>query len=68
MPEMIKFCGNQYIVLKRVENYIVEGKQGKRINPKNTVILDGVLCDGKWHGGCDRTCFPLWREKWLKRV
>ena len=68
MPEMLKFCGKQFKVLKRVENYIVEGEEPRSIKPKNTVILDGVFCDGSWHGGCDRTCFCLWREKWLKKV
>jgi len=68
MPEMLKFCGKKYKVLKRVEKYIVEGKQTRSIRPKNTVILDGVFCDGSWHGGCDRTCYCLWREKWLKRI
>jgi hypothetical protein len=34
---------------------------------KNTVLLDGVLCDG-WGGACDRSCFFFWREAWLKRV
>ena len=68
MPEMLKFCGKKFKVLKRVEKYIVEGTVGKRVRMKNTVILDGAFCDGSWHGGCDRTCFALWREKWLKRV
>ena len=68
MPEMLKFCGNKFKVLKRVEKYIVEGEQSRSIRPKNTVMLDGVFCDGSWHGGCDRTCYCLWREKWLKRV
>lgn len=68
MPEMLKFCGKQFKVLKRVEKYIVEGKEPRSIKPKNTVMLDGVFCDGSWHGGCDRTCYCLWREKWLNRV
>lgn len=66
MPEMLKFCGKQFKVLKRVEKYIVECRGLRKL--RNTVILDGVFCDGSWHGGCDRTCFCLWREKWLKRV
>ena len=68
MPEMLKFCGKQFTVLKRVERYIVEGQESRSIRPKNTVMLDGGFCDGSWHGGCDRTCFCLWREKWLKRI
>ena len=66
MPEMLKFCGKKFRVLKRIDNYIVEGLGMRKL--KNTVILDGVFCDGSWHGKCDRTCFCLWREKWLKRV
>jgi hypothetical protein len=68
MPEMLKHCGKQFKVLKRINRYIIEGKKSKCIRPKNTVILEGVFCDGSWHGGCDRTCYYLWREKWLKRV
>lgn len=68
MPEMRKYCGNQFRVLKKVENYIIEGIDSKKIHPKNTVILEEVFCDGSWHGKCDRTCFCLWREKWLKKI
>ena len=68
MPEMLRFCGEEFKVLKRVERYIVEGGETRSIRPKNTVLLDGVFCDGSWHGGCDRTCYCLWREKWLKRI
>ena len=68
MPEMLRFCGEKFKVLKRVERYIVEGGETRSIRPKNTVLLDGVFCDGSWHGGCDRTCYCLWREKWLKRI
>jgi len=68
MPEMLRFCGEKFRVLKRVERYNVEGTETRSIRPRNTVLLDGVFCDGSWHGGCDRTCFCLWREKWLKRV
>ena len=68
MPEMLKYCGKNFKVLKRINRYIIEGKKSKCIRPKNTVILEGVFCDGSWHGGCDRTCYCLWREKWLKRV
>jgi len=33
-----------------------------------TVLLEGVFCDGRAHGNCDRSCFCFWREAWLKRV
>ena len=68
MPEMLKYCGKQFKVLKKVKKYILEGYESTCVRPKNTVILENVFCDGSWHGGCDRTCYCLWREKWLKRV
>jgi len=66
MPTMVKFCGKQFRVLKRIKRYYLENRGMLRL--KNTIILDGVFCDGSWTGGCDRTCICLWREKWLKRV
>jgi len=68
MPEMFKYCGKRFKVLKRINRYIIEGEKSKCIKPKNTVILEDVTCDGSYHGGCDRTCYCLWREKWLKRI
>lgn len=35
---------------------------------KNTVLLEGAMCDGKAFSGCDRSCFHFWREVWLRRV
>jgi len=66
MPEMLGFCGQQFKVYKRVERFVLE-HTGEFRRMKNTVLLDGVLCDG-WGGACDRSCFFFWREAWLKRV
>jgi hypothetical protein len=66
MPEMRKFCGKKFKVLKRVEKMMIEGKGMRKLRP--TVILEGVFCDGEAHGGCQRTCYCFWREGWLKRV
>jgi len=66
MPEMRKYCGKKFRVLKKVNRMMVEGKGMRRI--KNTVILEGVFCDGEAHGGCQRTCYICWREGWLRRV
>ncbi|MEM3697171.1 MAG: hypothetical protein QXQ94_06700 [Candidatus Bathyarchaeia archaeon] len=66
MPEMLKYCGKRFRVFKRVDKMI---DATGRIRPiHNTVILDGVTCDGSAHRGCQKTCFCLWREIWLKRV
>ena len=56
----------QFKVYKRVERFVLE-HTGEFRRMKNTVLLDGVLCDG-WGGACDRSCFFFWREAWLKRV
>lgn len=66
MPEMLRYCGMQFKVYKRVERFVLE-HTGEFRRMKNTVLLDGVLCDG-WGGACDRSCFFFWREAWLKRV
>jgi hypothetical protein len=66
MPEMLQFCGQRFKVFKRVERFVLE-HTGEFRRMKNTVLLDGVLCDG-WGGACNRSCFFFWREAWLKRV
>lgn len=68
IPEMRKYCGKRYKVLKRVNKLIVEIEGVGMRRMKNTVILEGVTCDGKAHGGCRRTCLLLWKEAWLKRA
>lgn len=67
MTGMKKHCGKQYRVLKRLERIILEDS-GEFRNMKNTVLLEGVYCDGKEFGNCNRCCFHFWREAWLKRV
>jgi len=67
MTGMRKFCGKRYRVLKRIENILLETNGDSR-KMKNTVILEGVMCNGSEFGDCDRSCFHFWREVWLKRV
>ena len=67
MTGMRKYCGKRYRVFKRVENILLETNGDSR-KMKNTVILEGVMCDGAEFGGCDRSCFHFWREAWLKRI
>lgn len=68
IPEMVKFCGKRFKVYKRLEKIILEATGELRKIRTPTVLLEGVFCDGKAHGGCDRSCFCFWREAWLKRV
>lgn len=67
MVGMRKFCGNRYKVFKRVETIMLESN-GQLRKMKNTVLLEGVMCDGSEFSGCDRSCFHFWREAWLRRV
>ena len=60
-------CGKRYRVFKRVERILLEST-GEYRRVKNTVFLEGALCDGKPFNGCDRSCFFFWREAWLKRI
>ncbi|MCW5982012.1 MAG: hypothetical protein KIT09_28260 [Bryobacteraceae bacterium] len=64
--EMLRHCGGQYRVYKRVEKiFLEESRQNRKL--KNTVLLDGVQCQGIGLD-CDRCCYLFWREAWLKRV
>jgi hypothetical protein len=68
MPEMRKYCGQTLRVRKKVENIMLESNREMRRVRIPTVILEDAVCDGESSGGCDRSCFLLWREKWLKRA
>jgi hypothetical protein len=67
MPEMWPYCGQQGRVLKRVEKICLEEASRTVRAMKNTVILEGLFCQGNGIG-CDRACFYFWRECWLKRA
>lgn len=66
--EMMKFCGIRFQVYKKLDKIILETTGELRRIKAPTVILKDAFCDGKAHGGCDRSCFCFWREEWLKRV
>jgi hypothetical protein len=68
MPEMKKFCGKRFQVFKKVEKIMSETTGEMRKIKSPTVFLEGTLCDGEFHQGCDRACYCYWREIWLKRV
>jgi hypothetical protein len=70
MPEMLKYCGQQYRVYKRADktaNYItVPDFRTRRM--LGTVHLEGLRCDGEYHDACDALCLLYWKEAWLKKV
>jgi hypothetical protein len=67
-PEMLKFCGKRVRVYKTLDKILLEATGELRKIKTPTVLLEGVFCDGKAHGGCDRSCFCFWREAWLRKV
>jgi hypothetical protein len=67
MSSQQKYCGERVKVYKRLETMILESTREIR-KAKNTVLLEGALCNGEDWYGCDRSCFFFWREAWLKRV
>lgn len=66
MPQMLGFAGKRFKVYKKMERILIENT-GEIRKMKNTVLLEGLMCDG-YNGACDRSCFFFWREAWLKKV
>jgi hypothetical protein len=66
--EMIPFCGKQFKIFKKLERIVLESTGEMRRMRTPTYLLEGVFCDGSFHGNCDRACFAFWREVWLKPV
>jgi hypothetical protein len=67
-PEMLKYCGRQARVLRRVER-VIDEQTGKMTHFNNDcIILEGVICSGDYNQYCPRSIYPFWREIWLERV
>jgi hypothetical protein len=66
--EMLKYCGQQARVLRRVER-IIDEKTGRMIHLGNPcIVLDDVVCTSDFHRKCPRAIYAYWREIWLERV
>jgi hypothetical protein len=72
MPEMVKFCGKRFRVLRRAEKACVEFPGGaykiREFSVNDIVLLEGLRCSGADHDGCQRGCLVFWRTAWLRRV
>jgi hypothetical protein len=67
-PEMLKYCGREARVLRRVEQ-IIDEKTGKMQRLRNPcIVLQDVVCTSDYHRLCPRGIYPYWREIWLERV
>jgi hypothetical protein len=71
MPAMALFCGEQLYVRRRLRAIYDEGARRMLSIKKGRYLLDNAICDGKGvfvQEGCDRCCFFIWSEKWLRRL
>ena len=66
--EMLRYCGQQARVQRRV-NRLIDEKTGKMVHIKgDCIVLDGFICAADFHQSCPRGIEEYWREIWLKRV
>jgi len=66
MPEMLRFVGRRFKVVQRAERTCVHPPQVPFPRLANSVVLDGLRCDGSQHGGCELGCMFFWKESWLR--
>jgi len=65
IPEMAQYCGRVFRVYRRAEKVFLDHHcyVGRL---RQAVLLEGVRCDGRAHGGCQMGCLLLWKEDWLR--
>ena len=68
MPEMLTCCGMRFRVYKRADRTCDTITYTGMRRMRDTVHLEGLRCDGSFHGGCQASCLLFWKEAWLKRV
>ena len=67
-PDMLRYCGREARVLRRVER-VIDERTGRLLRLKRPCIaLEDVTCTGAYHRCCPRADYPFWREIWLERV
>ncbi|GAB3196426.1 hypothetical protein GCM10027261_19120 [Geodermatophilus arenarius] len=63
--EMAPYCG-QVRRVDRVISRIIDEYTGRMLTlPGRSLVLEGVVCQGRYHGLCQRKTQPFWREAWL---
>jgi hypothetical protein len=65
--EMALHCGRRYRVAMPVQTIVLEST-GKAAHLNDTVILEGLICQGLCAVNCPRANYFYWRDIWLKRV
>jgi hypothetical protein len=66
--DMLRFCGGEFTVARRVERLIDE-RSGRMIQLSCPgIVLEDVTASGEYAGFCAQNEIILWREIWLARV
>ncbi len=68
LPEMLRYCGKEGRVFRRVDKIYDYGGRKDLRRLRNCVLLANLRCDGSAHGDCEAACYLLWHEKWLRRA
>lgn len=68
--EMLPSCGRTFRVERRVTRIINEktGYMIQMASESPIILLEGVLCTGRFHKLCARNEYLFWRETWLERI
>lgn len=65
-PEMIKFCGREARVFRSLDKIYDYGRTKRMRRLDGCVLLSNLRCDGSAHGGCEATCYLIWKAAWLE--
>jgi hypothetical protein len=65
--EMVEHCGRRYRVAFPLRQ-IISQQTGEMLHLEDTVVLEGVTCQGTCARNCPRNNYFYWREIWLRRV
>jgi hypothetical protein len=65
--EMLEHCGRRYQVAFPLTKIISE-QSGEMIQLNDTVVLEGVTCQGTCVANCPRANYIYWREIWVRRA
>lgn len=65
MPEMVPLTASVFTVYRTADAVCVDGDEALR-DLSDTVLLEGLRCDGSAHDGCQRRCLMMWKTAWLE--
>ena len=68
MPEMRQYCGQRAYVLRCAHRVFDYRKSRRMRHLDGAVLLTSLQCDGAHHGGCEASCYMIWKSAWLRRV